>query len=65
MRYNLLTLQLLYEGYSAERILEETCPEVSLEMCVLKAGHTRNFEVYSHFDRMQIFAFTVSVLPSS
>ena len=46
------------EGYSAKRILEETCPDVSLEMCILKAGHSRKFEVYSRLDKMQIFTFT-------
>ena len=46
------------DGFSAERILEETCPEVTLEMCVLKAGESRKFEVYSREDKMQIFAFT-------
>lgn len=46
------------EGFSAERILAETCPEVSLEMCELKAGASKAFDVYSRDDRMQIFAFT-------
>ena len=45
-------------GISGERILAETCPEVSLELCVLKAGATKEFQVYSRQDKMQIFAFT-------
>lgn len=46
------------DGFSSERILEETCPEVALELCVLKAGMSRGFETYSNQDKMQIFAFT-------
>ena len=45
------------DGFSSERILEETCPEVSLNMCLLKAGATKQFDVYSREDKMQIFAF--------
>lgn len=44
-------------GFSAVRILEETCPEVSLELCTLKAGFSRGFKTYSLEERMQIFTF--------
>lgn len=46
------------DGFCAVRILEETCPEVSLELCTLKAGAAKDFETYSFEDRMQIFTFT-------
>lgn len=46
------------DGYSASRILAETCPEVSLELCTLKSGCSRGFSVYSADEKMQIFVFT-------
>ena len=46
------------DGYSASRILAETCPEVSLELCTLKSGCSREFSVYSADEKMQIFVFT-------
>lgn len=46
------------DGFCAVRILEETCPEVSLELCTLKAGAAKVFETYSFEDKMQIFTFT-------
>lgn len=45
-------------GYSAYRILEETCPDVSLQLCTLKAGVKRTFETFSRQEKMQIFVFT-------
>lgn len=45
-------------GYSAVRILEETCPEVALELCVLQAGQEQSYEKYSRQDKLQIFVFT-------
>lgn len=45
-------------GYSASRILEETCPDVSLQLCTLKAGVKRTFETFSRQEKMQIFVFT-------
>ena len=46
------------EGYSEETILAETCSEVSLRLCTLKSGNTKELEVYSTDDKMQILAFT-------
>ena len=46
------------DGFCTVRILEETCPEVSIELCTLKAGAAKDFETYSFEDRMQIFTFT-------
>ena len=46
------------DGFCTVRILEETCPEVSIELCTLKAGAAKDFETYSFEDRMQIFTFS-------
>lgn len=46
------------DGYSEEAILAETCSEVSLRLCTLKSGSTKELEVYSADDKMQILAFT-------
>lgn len=45
-------------GYSASRILAETCPDVELNLCTLKAGTEKTFAAYSAADKMQIFTFT-------
>ncbi len=51
-------LQRTFEnGFSLERILVETCPDVSLNLCLLKAGASKEFDVYSRENKMQIFAF--------
>ncbi len=46
------------DGFSSECILGETCPALELRLCVLKKGTTKNFDIYSRDDKMQIFAFT-------
>lgn len=45
------------KGFSSERILAETCPEISLNLCLLKAGASKEFDIYAREDKMQIFAF--------
>ena len=46
------------KGFSSHRILEDTCPDVSLYLCTLEAGMSKEFSVYSREKNMQIFAFT-------
>lgn len=46
------------DGYAETEILADTCPGIRICKCCLKAGATRDMEVYAEDEKMQIFFFT-------
>ena len=48
------------KGLSRQRVLAETAPEISLEVCSLLPGETWFPEIYSKYEKMQIFVFTTT-----